>query len=98
VQPTGPSTAKLIAAQTSKITSVTEPKTGVYCLTPAAGINPATEPATVSLEISYSTSASPGVIALNAQGKECPGAFEVETFTPGSTTPSGEYAFSILVA
>lgn len=98
VQPTA--TGKLIMAQTSKINSVTEPKPGIYCLVPAAGINPASDPATVSPEVSYSTNEAPGIIAFNAQAKDCPtGDFEVETFAPGTTpTLSGEYAFSILVA
>lgn len=102
VQPASPPStpaAKLITTQTSKILKVSEPKPGIYCLVPGAGITPAEDTATVSPEISYSTEEAPGVIALNAQSKDCPvGNFEVETFEPGTTTLSNKYAFSILVA
>jgi hypothetical protein len=100
VQPTSPSAANLIAAETSHITSVSEPLAGVYCLVPAAGINPAADTATVSPEVSYSSSGGPGVIALNAQGKDCPaGDFEVQTYAPpGATTLTSGYAFTILIA
>lgn len=95
-----PAAPKLITAQTFKIIKVSEePKPGIYCLLPGAGIIPAEDTATVSPEISYSTKETPGVIALNAQGKDCPaGNFEVETFDPETKALSGEYAFSILVA
>jgi hypothetical protein len=100
VQPTSPTAANLVAAQTSNITGVSEVKEGVYCLAPKAGIDPATDAATVSPEVSYSSGQVPGVIALNAQGGDCPaGDFEVETYTPGATpTLSSSYAFTILVA
>lgn len=90
-----------IAAQTSKIIKVIAgSKEGIYCLEPAAGITAAEDTATVSPEISYTPSKLPGIVALNAKAEDCPTGnfFEVETFAPGSTTPSGEYAFSILVA
>jgi hypothetical protein len=99
VQPTSPSAANLIAAQSANITAVSEPSAGVYCLAPAAGINPASDTATVSPEVSYSSGEAPGVIALNAQRKSCPTSdFEVETFAPGSSSPATGYAFTILIA
>jgi hypothetical protein len=62
-------------------------------------MSPANDTAVVSPEVSYSTSASPGVIALNAQHKQCPSSdFEVNTYTPGTTTLATGYAFSILIA
>jgi hypothetical protein len=100
VQPTTPAAASLISAQTANITAVSEVKPGVYCLAPAAGINPATETAAVSPEVSYSSGGVPGVIALNAQDTDCPANnFEVETYTPGSATPTlaSGYAFTIVV-
>jgi hypothetical protein len=90
--------AALVSAQTSNITSVTEASEGVYCLAPAAGINPAADTATVSPEVGYSFEGKPGVIALDAPAGDCPtGNFEVKTYTQ-TGTPSGGYAFAILVA
>ncbi len=102
VQPTSPTAANLIPAQTSNITSVSEVKEGVYCLAPAAGIASATDTAAVSPEVSYdSPGKAPGVIALNAQGTSCPaGNFEVETYAPGKTEPTEPatgYAFTIVI-
>ena len=97
VQPTSPTAATLIAGQTSHITGVSEPKEGIYCLAPAAGINPATDTAAVSPEVSYSSDGKPGVIAVNAQGSDCPaGDFEVETYAPEAKPASG-YAFTIVI-
>jgi Collagen triple helix repeat (20 copies) len=100
VQPTSATVATLIAGQTSNITSVSEPKEGVFCLTPAAGIFPSTTTATVSPEVAYSSAGAPiGIAAVNAKRPDCPtGQFEVETFKPDGTTRTSEYAFSILVA
>jgi hypothetical protein len=89
----------MVVAQTAHIVSVSEPSEGVYCLLPAAGINPAADTATVSPEISYSKPEAPGVIALNAKAEGCPtGDFEVETYAPGGKTPTTGYAFTILIA
>lgn len=99
VQPTSPTAASLITEQTSNITGVSEVKEGVYCLAPAAPINPAKDTATVSPEVSYSSGGAPGVVALNAKRSDCPsGDFEVETYVPGTTTLSSNYAFTMLVA
>jgi hypothetical protein len=99
VQPTSPTAANLIASQTSNITGVTEVSEGIYCLAPAAGINPAADTAAVSPEVSYSSGKAPGAIALNAQRTDCPTAdFEVETYAPGGATPAGGYAFTVLIA
>jgi hypothetical protein len=100
VQPTSPMAANLVAGQTANITGVSEVKAGVYCLAPAAGINPAADTAAVSPEASYSSADTPGVVALNAQATDCPpGDFEVETYaTAGTATTASGYAFTILVA
>jgi Collagen triple helix repeat (20 copies) len=89
----------LIASQTSNITSVSEVSAGIYCLAPAAGINPAADTAAVSPEVSYSSGKGPGLIALNAQRTDCPaGDFEVETYPPtGGTQAASGYAFTIVV-
>jgi hypothetical protein len=95
VEPTSPTAATLIAGQTSNITAVTEPMPGVYCLT-AVGVNPATDAAAVSPEVSYSSGGAPGVVAVNAQHTNCaPGQFEVDTFTLMGA-PSSNYAFTIV--
>lgn len=99
VQPTSATAASLISSQTSNITGITEPVAGVYCLAPAAGINPAGETAVVSPEVSYSSGEAPGVVALDAQRKHCPASdFEVDTYAPGTSTLTTGYAFSILIA
>ncbi len=101
VQPTSPTAANLISGQTSNFTAVSEVKPGVYCLAPKAGINPAADTAAVSPEVSYSSGNVPGTIALNAQHTDCSASeFEVETYAPGSTTPTlaSGFAFTILVA
>jgi hypothetical protein len=104
VQPTSPAQANLIPGQTSGITGVSETSPsglssgGIYCLAPAAGINPAADTAAVSPEVSYSSSEAPGVIAVNAKSAHCPtGQFEVDTYKPGGTELSSGYAFTIVV-
>jgi Collagen triple helix repeat (20 copies) len=98
VQPTSPTKPALIPAQTSNITSVSEPATGVYCLAPAAGISPTADTAAVSPEVSYSSKEEVGSIAVNAKSTHCPGNFEVDTYKPGATPilASG-YAFTIVI-
>jgi hypothetical protein len=93
-----PSTAGLVSAQTSQIVAVSQPpgKEGVYCLAPAAGINPAADTAVASPEVSYST-AGVGLIAVNAQHANCPGAFEVDTYAPATAKLANGYAFTVVV-
>jgi hypothetical protein len=95
VQPTSPTTAKLIHAK--NITGVTA-NGGVYCVSPAAPINADEETVAVSPEVSYSSGNAPGAIAVNAQrsGGCAAGTFEVDTFTPAGA-PSSNYAFTIVV-
>ncbi|HEY3758566.1 MAG TPA: hypothetical protein VGL37_02305 [Solirubrobacteraceae bacterium] len=108
VQPTSETAVNLIAAQTANFTGVSEVKPGTYCLVPAAtGINSATDTATVSPEVSYSSGSLPGIVALNAQHTDCPASdFEVQTYAPytiaqaSPATPpvsATGYAFTILV-
>lgn len=91
--------AGLISGQTLNITGVSEVDPGIYCLATATGIDPATDTAAVSPEVSYSSGKGPGVIALNAQRSDCPTSdFEVETYAaPGATKPESGYAFTIVV-
>jgi hypothetical protein len=103
VQPTSPTQVNLIAGQTSNITAVSETSVGgsgggVYCLSPAAGINAASSAPAVSPEVSYSSGGAPGTIALNAQRSHCaPTDFEVDTYAPGTATLTSGYAFTIVV-
>jgi len=91
-----PSAANLIGA--SNITSVSEPSAGVYCITPAADITPAAGIAAVSPEVSYSAGGAPGTIAVNAQHTHCPAStFEVDTYTPNTTTLATGYTFTIII-
>jgi hypothetical protein len=90
--------ATVVPAQSSNITAVTSPKAGVYCITPAAPINPSADSAVVSPEISYSTPEAPGLIAVNAQRKNCTSStFEVDTYAPNTLTLAGVYAFTIAI-
>ncbi len=83
-----------------------ELRMGVYCLAPAAGINPATEPAIASGESSFGRQAPEAapVAVVNAQPAAEPdacasGEYKVETFlaSPSGTSRSEEVAFSIAV-
>jgi Collagen triple helix repeat (20 copies) len=96
VQPTSPTAATLISP--TNIVTVSEPHEGVYCITPAAGIA-SSGIASVSPEVSYSAGNVPGVIAVNAQhSANCPSApYEVDTYTPGTTTLATGYAFTIVI-
>jgi hypothetical protein len=95
VQPTSPTAASLIGA--SSILTVSEPSAGIYCITPAAGIT-SSGIASVSPEVSYSAGGAPGVIAVNAQHTNCAATpYEVDTYTPGTTTLATGYAFTIAI-
>ncbi len=96
VDPVSQGAPVLIAAQSKNIASISEPSPGVYCLTPAAGIDPATDTAVVSPESSYGK-AGVGAIAVNAQSSNCHGPFEVDTYAPGATVPSSGFAFTIAI-
>jgi hypothetical protein len=98
VQPTSPGKPALIAAQTKNITAASEPSTGVYCLAPAAGIDPAADTAVASPEVSYSSKEEIGLIVVNAKSAHCSGNFEVDTYAPGATpTLASGYAFTVIV-
>lgn len=90
-------------ALAKNFTAVSHPETGVYCLTPAAGIDPTLAPAVVSPEWADSHGAdllaewdSTGSFA----GGPCnTGDFVVRTFQlpSGTPTPSDEVAFVVIV-
>jgi hypothetical protein len=91
-----PSAKGLIAPQTHNILSVKRFEKGVYCLAPAAGIEPASDAVAVSPEVGYGGEA-PGVVAVNAKSAHCPGSFEVDTYKPASSEREDGYAFTIIV-
>lgn len=77
------SSAGFVAGQSSNFATVREPLTGIYCLAPAAsaGVNPATQVASVGGAVSDS---NPGVVSLpelNASHSHCQSTeFEVDTY------------------
>jgi Collagen triple helix repeat (20 copies) len=100
IQPTSPTTANVISSQSFHIAGVSEVSAGIFCVTPASGINAAEEAAVASPELSYSPSAAPGLVAVNAQHQHCPAsAVEVDTYTAGTATPTlaSVYAFTIVI-
>jgi hypothetical protein len=98
-----------VASKTMNFVAVTKaPFTGVYCLTPAAGIDPAVRPALVAPEWGLSTPDLNSYFTyVNAYSgsTNCPATdFEVETYilpTGGSTVPDAQpsdgVAFVIIV-
>jgi Collagen triple helix repeat (20 copies) len=96
VQPSiAPPAANLI--NPSNIASVSEPSTGIYCITTTPGVALAPV-ATVSPEVSYGAIKAPGLIAVNSQHTNCPATpYEVDTYAPGTTTLATGYAFTIAI-
>ena len=100
VQPKSETEAVFVIGQVLNFTGVSEPKPGVYCLSPAAGVPTVAGAIAVSPETSYSAGGKPGLVALNAKATDCPaGNFEVETYAPGEATgtPKTGYAFTLVV-
>ncbi len=88
----------LVSGQRSGFQTVRSPAVGTYCLAPAAGIDPGSEPASVSGESSYSSAGVVALVELNAQRSACSqGEFEVTTYNGRSpAAPSGGVAFVIV--
>jgi hypothetical protein len=97
----GSEPCEFLSAETKNFTSCTRPTTGIYCLTPAAGINPNTSPAFVTVEWGFSSGNSLAAFVedTNVFGEtdDCgTGAYEVRTYNfKGEATDS--VAFYILV-
>jgi hypothetical protein len=95
----------LVAARSSNIQAVTSPAVGVFCLTPAPGIDPTAVSWTVTPEVSRSSAASGGLFAYpDASPGTCPaGQFAVRTYelsTSGAgatAVPSEHVAFMVVV-
>jgi hypothetical protein len=99
------STAGLVGGQSSGFLTVRRPATGTYCLAPATGIDPSSEPASVSGESSYSATGVVAIATLDAQRSACsPGEFEVVTYNanapstahPPAAEPAEGAAFAIV--
>ena len=92
------SSAGLISALSSGFSTVRNPATGTYCLAPAAGINPAAEPAIVTGETSYSSAGVVPIATLDAhQGACSSGEFEVITYNAAApSAPASGVAFAIV--
>jgi hypothetical protein len=88
---TGPS---LVSAKTASFSGVSRPSAGIMCLSPAAGIDPATAGALVSAETSLGASIFGPFLAhaeVDASGADCAaGEFEVKTWSYdfGTTPPT----------
>ena len=86
-----PSVPSFVSGYTKNFTAVSSPYPGIYCLTPAAGINPANRVAMVTAEWGNSANSGPYIAYIYAAANDCgAGKFEVET---SSTT----VAFEIFV-
>lgn len=82
-------------SRTKNFTGVTNPMTGIYCLTPVPGINPDLRTAILSPEFGNSAGAELEAF-FNADGTDCAaGKFEVITSVAG--VMSNNVAFSIFV-
>jgi hypothetical protein len=79
---------QFVAAQSLAFSSVSSPRAGVYCVVPVAAINPATEPATVSVDAATTALADTSpLVELNSARPDCgSGGFEVLTSNGGSAS------------
>ncbi len=93
-----PATPSFDAARTKNFTAVARPTTGIYCLTPAAGIDPTNTIAMVSVEWGASSGSDLLVYAENGVF-DCPaGTFEIRTYNNFTTpTLTNSVAFQVLV-
>lgn len=92
------SAAGLVSGQSSGFRFVRSPSTGVYCLTPAPGVDPGSEPAMVSGEAGYSSTGVVPLAVLNAKRSACSaGEFQVTTYDVRSpSSPASGVAFAIV--
>lgn len=83
-------------ARTLNFTAVSHAATGVYCLTPAAGIDPSTGTASVSVEWGYSSGSDLAAFYQHGNFVCAAGQYEVRTYD-FSGTVSDDVAFTIVV-
>ena len=88
----------IVAAKSRNFVSVRRPVTGVYCVTPAAGISPANSAAFVTVE--WGNSGGIDLLAFNvdANTTDCTAAeFDVRTYTGSPPVLGNNVAFQILI-
>jgi hypothetical protein len=89
------STPSLVAARTKNFTAVTRTDDGVYCLTPAAGIDP--RAVATSTAEDFGLSDTDGLVMVVGSGSDCSaGQFEVETDDLDGD-PTNDIAFDLVV-
>jgi hypothetical protein len=89
------STPSLVAARTKNFTAVTRTDDGVYCLTPAAGIDP--RAVATSTAEDFGLSDTDGFVMVVGSGSDCSaGQFEVETDDLDGD-PTNDIAFDLVV-
>jgi hypothetical protein len=89
------STPSLVAARTKNFTAVTRTDDGVYCLTPAAGIDP--RAVATSTAEDFGLSDTDGFVMVVGSGSDCSaGQFEVETDDLDGD-PTNDIAFYLVV-
>jgi len=89
-------------ARTKNFSAVTNPSTGVYCLTPSGGVTEAGSAPAVTVEYGNSTGDNLSAYWQDATGgNDCAaGQFEVRTYTftaGGNNTLSNNVGFTIVV-
>jgi hypothetical protein len=88
-------TPSLVAARTKNFTAVTRTDDGVYCLTPAAGIDP--RAVATSTAEDFGLSDTDGFVMVVGSGSDCSaGQFEVETDDLDGD-PTNDIAFDLVV-
>jgi hypothetical protein len=89
------STPSLVAARTKNFTAVTRTDDGVYCLTPAAGIDP--RAVATSTAEDFGLSDTDGLVMVVGSGSDCSaGQFEFETDDLDGD-PTNDIAFDLVV-
>ena len=93
-----PGTPSLVTSQTSNFTAVRRLTTGVYCVAVSNGINPSTEPAAVTGEVSHSAVGEIPMAALDAGGIGCnpSNEFKVTTYDAKAGNLSNSIGFAIV--
>lgn len=89
----------VVTGQSSNVAAVRRITTGVYCVAVANGINPSTETAAVSGEVSHSSATVIPLAALDAGGVGCnpTNEFKVTTYDAKASSLSDSVAFTIVV-
>ena len=88
----------IIAARSSNIVSVARPSTGVYCITPAAGISPSDSASFVTVEWGNSVGNELFAYNVDLNTFQCAAnEFAVRTYSGSPPTLSNSVGFQILI-